>query len=168
MLFLYNLGIKNNQIEKYESVQYSAALAVTDAWRETSCKKLYDEVGRETINLRRWSRRLILFFKLNDLPPSPIIQDTPFQIFRNKLKIFVRRTATGQIFARTKSFKVKLPWIFIPQTCGSSLSLNVLFIQLFNILLYLLVRNLVPFSFLVICNRHRGAIYFRTPCGAVL
>ena len=35
----------NNHMEKLESVQYSAALAVTGAWKETSREKLFDELG---------------------------------------------------------------------------------------------------------------------------
>ena len=35
----------NNHMEKLESVQYSAALAVTGAWKGTSREKLYEELG---------------------------------------------------------------------------------------------------------------------------
>ena len=53
-----------NQMEKLESVQYSAALAITSAWTGTSRDKLYDELLWESLNLRRWSRRLVLFYKI--------------------------------------------------------------------------------------------------------
>ena len=53
--------VLTNIMEKLESVQYSAALAVTGAWRGTARDKLYDELEWESLNLRRWSRRLILF-----------------------------------------------------------------------------------------------------------
>ena len=36
----------SNLMGKLESVQYSAALAVTEAWRGTSREKLYAELGR--------------------------------------------------------------------------------------------------------------------------
>ena len=63
-----------NQMEKLESTQYSAALAVTGAWKGTSREKLYDELGWESLNPRRWSRRLILFYKIvNDLTLTAII-----------------------------------------------------------------------------------------------
>lgn len=39
------------QLEKLESVQYSAALAVVGAWRGTPREKLYSEFGRESLNL---------------------------------------------------------------------------------------------------------------------
>ena len=61
----------SNMMEKLESVQYSAALAVTRTWRGTSREKLYMELGWESQNLRRWSRRLTLFYKfMNDLTPA--------------------------------------------------------------------------------------------------
>ena len=41
---------------KIESVQYSAALAVTGTWRGTSREKLYAELGWESLSSRRWSR----------------------------------------------------------------------------------------------------------------
>ena len=46
-----NIVSLTNQMEKLESVQYSAALAVTGAWKGTSREKLYDELGWETLNL---------------------------------------------------------------------------------------------------------------------
>ena len=39
-----------NLMEKIESVQYSAALAVTGAWRGTSRKKIYAELGWESLS----------------------------------------------------------------------------------------------------------------------
>ena len=48
-------------MENLESVQYSAALAVTGSWRGTSREKLYAELGWESLSSRRWSRRLTLF-----------------------------------------------------------------------------------------------------------
>ena len=61
----------NTHTEKLESVQYSAALAVTGAWRGTSCEKLYNELGWESLNLRRWSRRLAMFYKIvNNVTPE--------------------------------------------------------------------------------------------------
>ena len=56
--------ILSNLMEKMESVQYSAALAVTGTWRGTSREKLYPEPGWESLSSRRWSRRLTLFYKI--------------------------------------------------------------------------------------------------------
>ena len=51
------------QMERLEAVQYYAALAVAGAWKGTSREKIYDELGWESLDLRRWSRRLVLFYK---------------------------------------------------------------------------------------------------------
>ena len=93
-----------NQMEKLEAVQYSPALAVTVAWKGTSREKMYDELGRGSLNLHRWSRRLVLYHKIvHDLTPdyasSPIPQ-------RQKSKYCLRRRATiGQLRASTERFK---------------------------------------------------------------
>ena len=61
----------NTNMEKLESVLYSAALAVTGAWRGTSREKLYNELGWESLNLRRWSRRIVMFYKIvNNVTPE--------------------------------------------------------------------------------------------------
>ena len=58
-------------MEKLESVQYSAALAVSGTYKGTSREKLYAELGWESLSSRRWSRCLILIYKLiNDLAPK--------------------------------------------------------------------------------------------------
>ena len=50
--------------EKFESVQYQAALAITGAIRGTSCGKLYQELGLESLKSRRWYKRLSCMFKI--------------------------------------------------------------------------------------------------------
>ena len=91
-------------MEKLEAVQYSAALGVTGAWKGTSREKIYDELGWESPNLRRWRRRLVLFYKIiNHLTPDytriPIPQR---QASNYSLR---RRATTWQIRARTERFK---------------------------------------------------------------
>ena len=50
--------------KKLETVQYSAALAVSGAWRGTNKCKVYEELGWEYLYHRRWYRRLIHFCKI--------------------------------------------------------------------------------------------------------
>ena len=50
--------------KKLETTQYSAALALSGAWRGTNKYKLYEELGWESLYHRRWYRRLTYFFKL--------------------------------------------------------------------------------------------------------
>ena len=49
---------------KIESVQYNASLAITGAIRGTSQKKLYQELGLESLRSRRWLRGMCYFYKL--------------------------------------------------------------------------------------------------------
>ena len=50
--------------EKLESIQYNACLALTRTIRGTSKEKLYQEVGLESLQLRRWYIKLRLFYKI--------------------------------------------------------------------------------------------------------
>ena len=56
----------NFLMQSLESTQYQAALAVSGAWNGTNMNKLYDELGWESLSDRRWFRRLIQYFKINN------------------------------------------------------------------------------------------------------
>ena len=47
-----------------ETIQYNAALAITGAIRDSSREKLYQELGLETLQQRRWYRKLCCFYKI--------------------------------------------------------------------------------------------------------
>ena len=68
----YNVNTSVHYLmSRLESVQYSAALAITGAWKGTSRDKIYHELGWETLADRRWHHRLTLFYKIiNGLTPS--------------------------------------------------------------------------------------------------
>ena len=102
--------VLTNQMEKLESVKYSAALAANGAWKGTSREKLHSELGWESLNLRRWSRRITLFYKiLNNLTPDYIKNPVPHP---HESNFDLRRSATvGQILVRTQAFKNQ---VFIP------------------------------------------------------
>ena len=58
-------------MQKLESLQYNAVLAITGAWHGISTDKIYEELGWETLTNRRWYRRLCLFFLIaNKQAPS--------------------------------------------------------------------------------------------------
>ena len=91
-------------MEKIESVQYSAALAITGTWRGTSRQKLYAELGWESLSSRRWSRRLTLFYKImNNLAPDYTMVPIP-QLHQSHYSLR-KRDVVGQIMARTEKFK---------------------------------------------------------------
>ena len=48
--------------QKLESIQYNACLGITGATRGTSKEKLY--LGLESLQLRRWYRKLGMFYKI--------------------------------------------------------------------------------------------------------
>ena len=50
--------------QKLESIQYNSALAITGAIRGTSTEKLYNELGLETLEKKRWYRKLCCFYKV--------------------------------------------------------------------------------------------------------
>ena len=56
----FNLSFK----QKLESIQYRACLAITGAIRGTSGEKIYQELGLESLQLRRWYRKLTMFYKI--------------------------------------------------------------------------------------------------------
>ena len=93
-----------NLMEKIESVQYSAAFAVTGASRGTPCEKIYAELGWESLSSRRWSRRMTLFYKItkNLTPlytkePIPPLHQLPYSLRSHD--------AIWQLGARTEKFK---------------------------------------------------------------
>ena len=61
---IYDQAYKESFHQKLESIQYNAALAITGAIRGTSREKLYQELGLESLQKRRWYRKLCYFFKI--------------------------------------------------------------------------------------------------------
>ena len=91
-------------MEKLESVQYSAALAVTGTWRGTSREKLYAELGWESLSSRRWSRHLTLFYKIvNDL--TPLYTRDPIPALHQSQYSLRKQDVVGRIGARTEKFQ---------------------------------------------------------------
>ena len=57
---VFNLSFQ----QKLESIQYRACLAITGAIRDTSRKKMYQELGLESLQSRRWYRKSAMFYKI--------------------------------------------------------------------------------------------------------
>ena len=62
---VFNQAFNESFHNKLETLQYSAALATTGAIRGSSREKLYQELGLESLKLRRWYRKLVVFYKIN-------------------------------------------------------------------------------------------------------
>ena len=62
---VYKRLVRRGRKQEDCTFQFSAALAVTGAWRGTSRQRLYEELGLETFYHRGWYRILCHFFSLN-------------------------------------------------------------------------------------------------------
>ena len=61
--------------DKLESVQYNPCLAISGTIRGISTKKLYQELGLESLKSRRWFRKFRHFYKkFCENSPSYLIQ----------------------------------------------------------------------------------------------
>ena len=95
-------------MEKLESVQYSAALAVSGTWRGTFREKLYTELGRESLGSRRWCRRFTLFYKfVNNLSPGYTVD--PIPPLHQSQYCLRDQDVIGRVKARTEKFKSFYP-----------------------------------------------------------
>ena len=120
----------NFLMQKLESVQYSAALAITGAWRGTSREKIYRELGWESLYSRRWSRRLFMLYKIiNNLMPDYISEPIPNM---NQSNYNLRnQPVIGQIRARTDKYRASffpdslLEWSKLDPEIRQSPSINV-------------------------------------------
>ena len=61
---IYDQAYNDSFHQKLESIQYNAALAITGAIRGNYSEKLYQELGLESLQQRRWYRKLCTFFKI--------------------------------------------------------------------------------------------------------
>ena len=91
-------------MEKLESVQYSAALAVTGTWRGTSREKLYTELGLESLSSQRWSRRLTLLYKIIS-SLSPMYTKDPIPPLHQSQYSLRGQDVIGRLRARTEKYK---------------------------------------------------------------
>ena len=60
---IYDQPLNESPSNRIESVQYKAALAITEAIQGSSRKNLYEELGLEHLHQRLWMRQLCLFYK---------------------------------------------------------------------------------------------------------
>lgn len=61
---VYNYVSNDAFSNKLDTVQYNSALAIRGATKGTSRKKLYQQLGLEYLQQRRWMRRICLFCKV--------------------------------------------------------------------------------------------------------
>ena len=75
---IYDQGYNVSFQQKVESIQYNAAIAITGAIRGTSKEKIFEELGLESLQHRRWYRKLCCFYKiLKDQSPKYLVNLFP-------------------------------------------------------------------------------------------
>ena len=90
---IYDQPHNESVCEKLKSVQCKVALAITGAIQGTSCKKIYQELGLETLRARRWYKRLSFIFKIvKEEAPNHLINLIP-KIQQNT-RTRIKRTPT--------------------------------------------------------------------------
>ena len=128
---IYDRAYNESLHQTLESLQYSAAIAITRAIRGTSSEKLFQELGLETLKSRCWLRKFCLFYKLiKEQSPAYLFQLIP----ENKTPYTTRSIQKSQIpFLKTKTnfFKnsffpaVILEWNKLDVNIRNSASCNV-------------------------------------------
>ena len=75
---IYDRAYNTSFHQNIESIQYNAALPITGAVRGTSREKLYQELGFESFQQRRWYRKLCCLFKIiNNQSPRYLFRLVP-------------------------------------------------------------------------------------------
>ena len=91
---IYDQPQNESFCKKLESVQYMAALEITGAIQGASRKKIYQELGLESLKSRRWYKRLSCMFKImKEEAPNYLINlvpkcETSIRIRNNSIPTF--------------------------------------------------------------------------------
>ena len=95
---LYDQAYNASFHQKLEKVQYDACIAITGAIRGTSKEKIYQELGLESLESRRWFRKLCFFFK--NLKNKS--QDYLFRIVPQRRSSYITRNSDEIPLFKTK------------------------------------------------------------------
>jgi hypothetical protein len=99
----------NNLMRQIESIQYDAALSATGAWRGSPKKELYENLGWESLHLRRELRRLCMLHEVITLKSPSYLFNIICPLLPNATS---RVTNLRQIHTRTELFHLS----FFPST----------------------------------------------------
>ena len=126
----YDPEFKLDFTKKLESTQYSAALAVTGAWRGTNTDRLYEELGWEILYYRRWYRRLCHFYKLrNDQRPfylySEIPQERKHHYNLRRSNVYEPNVISTNRFSHTYFQNCMREWNLLDETIKNSPTISV-------------------------------------------
>ena len=99
---------------KIETIQYNAALAITGAVRGFSWEKLYQELGLETLQQRRWYRKLCSFYKIRkSQSPKYLYSINPIRNMLNRTRQSNKIPATNvkHDFFKNTFFSFNNNWV---------------------------------------------------------
>ena len=72
---IYDQPFNNSFQNNIESIQYNACFVITGAIRGTSKERLYEELGLESLQHRRWYRRICYLYKI-------VVNESPNYLFK--------------------------------------------------------------------------------------
>ena len=103
---LYDQAVNSSFHAKMESIQYNACLAITGAIRGTSREEIYQELDLESLQIRRWYRKLCLCYKFFKIKHPKYL----FQLIPVRCTKHVTRTEGNISLIRTKHNFFKNPF----------------------------------------------------------
>ena len=72
---IFDKAYSNSFQQRLESLQYKASLAVTSGIKGSSTKRLFEKLGLESLQNRRWFRKLSVFYKIVKEKSSKYLYD---------------------------------------------------------------------------------------------
>ena len=117
---IYDQPQNESLCEKLESAQYKATLAITGAIQGSSRDKIYQELGLESLKLRRWYKHLSCMYKIiKEEALNYLINFVP----KCETNIRTRNNSIPTFNCRTNCFK----YSFFPSTLNDwfNLDLNI-------------------------------------------
>ena len=85
-----------------EQVRYKAALIVSGCLQGSSHERLHEELGWESLSERRWSRRMMMFYKIiNGMAPSYLSDHIPQH---HTPHVSLRSSSSRPPFSRTEIY----------------------------------------------------------------
>ena len=95
---LFDQAYNKSFHQKQQSIQYKVCLAITETIQGTSKEKLYQKLGLESLQLRRWYIKLGMFYKIFKSQSPQYI----FKLIPEKTPSYVTRNGDDIPFFNTK------------------------------------------------------------------
>ena len=118
---IYDQPNNSSLSDKIESVQYNTVLAITGAIRGTSKKKLYQELGLQSLRNRRWLRRMFSLYKNISTKSPPYLYELTLPLQRShRYLVVLKLCVAGLKLSGTHFYRLLqmngIDWILILRT----------------------------------------------------